>query len=107
MQAWVFVHKPEMGDAAEEAAVQAMAPARRSKNDRATMAAMKAKRQPAPGLVPLPLYRPDIPTDTNKTMLETLQPPRGSRDWFLRSSASIDLLLVGVAGGPTRGPIQS
>lgn len=38
-----------LGDAAEEAAVQAMAPAGRSKNARATTGATKAKQKTAPG----------------------------------------------------------
>lgn len=38
-----------LGDAAEEAAVQTMAPVRRLKNARATMAAMKAKKKSAAG----------------------------------------------------------
>jgi hypothetical protein len=43
-----------LGDAAEEAAVQAMVPARRLKNARANMAAMKAKKKSAAGTEHVP-----------------------------------------------------
>ena len=43
-----------LGDAAEEAAVQAMAPARRLKNARDTMAAVKAKQKTTAGRASAP-----------------------------------------------------